>query len=73
MNGNPNMDIIRDFGVIGRSKNGYTKHFILAKWYDHPPKYEVRTFDPSGTPLKLCGMTPEELENLKHLLTTEAL
>ena len=65
------VEIIRDFGIIGRTKSGYTKHFILAKWFNHPPKYEVRTFAPDGEPLKLTGMTPSELENLRSLLQTE--
>lgn len=61
-------EIIEDFGIIGRSKNGtYTKHFVLARWGTHPPCYEVRTFK-DGEPLKRAGVTPEELSVLKEVL-----
>lgn len=65
---NKNFEIIEDFGIIGRSPNGYTKHFILARWGNHPACYEVRTFK-DGQPLKRPGMTSEELSTLKELLT----
>ncbi len=64
-----NFEIIEDLGIIGRSENGYTKRLILAKWYDKPPIYEIRAFAPDGTPKKRCGMTPEELCNLKDILS----
>ena len=62
-------ELIEDLGIIGRNEAGYTKRLVLAKWYDKPPVYEIRSFDPAGTPKKRCGMTPEELGNLMEILT----
>lgn len=67
---NRDFELVEDLGIVGRSKNGgYTKHFILARWGKHPPCYELRTFK-DGEPLKRTGLTPEELLNLKDILST---
>ena len=63
-------ELVEDLGIVGRSKNGgYTKHLILARWGKHHPCYELRTFK-DGEPLKRTGLTPEELSNLKDILST---
>lgn len=62
-------EMIEDMGIIGRDEKGYTKRLVLAKWYDKPPVYEIRTFGPDGTPKKRAGMTPEEFDVLKELLS----
>ena len=67
---NDNFEMIEDLGIIGRTENGYTKRLILAKWFNKPPSYEVRTFSPDGSPMKRCSMTPDELESLREILTT---
>lgn len=63
-----NFEMLEDLGIVGRDERGYTKRLILAKWYDKPPIYELRTFAPDGTPKKRCGLTSEELSNLAELL-----
>ena len=65
-----NFELVDDLGIIGRSENGYTKRLILAKWFGKAPAYEIRTFSPDGKPMKRCGMTPEELDSLREILTT---
>lgn len=69
MNEGMQFEIVEDLGTVGRSENGYTKRLVLAKWYDKPPVYELRSFAPDGTPKKRCGLTPEELENLIEILS----
>ena len=65
-----NFELVDDLGIIGRSENGYTKRLVLAKWFNKPATYELRAFSPDGTPMKRCGLTPEELDNLKTILAT---
>lgn len=62
------LEIIEEIGIIGRDEKGYTKKLVLAKWYDKPPVYEIRVFDPKGIAKKRPGMTPEEFRNLKKLI-----
>lgn len=59
---------IEDFGIIGRTKGGYTKHFEFGRYDNDPPVYEIRTYGPDGRRLTRPGMTPEEIENLKEIL-----
>ena len=63
-------EIVEDLGIIGRNEAGYTKRLVLARWYDKPPVYELRSFAPDGTPKKRCGLTPEELDNLRDILNS---
>lgn len=63
-----NFELIEDLGIIGRDERGYTKRLILARWFDKPPVYELRTFAPDGKPKKRCGLTPEELDCLRDIL-----
>ena len=65
-----NFEIVEDLGIIGRNEVGYTKRLVLARWYDKPPVYEIRSFAPDGTPKKRCGLTPEELDSLRDILNT---
>ena len=64
------VEIVDDLGIIGRNEAGYTKRLVLAKWYDKPPVYEIRSFAPDGTPKKRCGLMPEELDTLRDILST---
>ncbi|MEG2522244.1 MAG: hypothetical protein RSA49_05155 [Anaerovoracaceae bacterium] len=61
-------EIVEELGIVGRDEKGNTKRLVLAKWYDKPPVYEVRSFSSDGTPLKRAGLSPEEFENLKDLI-----
>lgn len=65
-----NHKIIKELGIIGRTKTGYTKKLVLISWYDRPPVYEIRTFTPEGRPSKRAAMSPEELNNLTDILTS---
>lgn len=70
MGANEDFELIEDFGIIDRKPNGWTDHFILAKWHGGPMKYEIRAFAPDGRPGKKSAMTPEALENLKEIIST---
>lgn len=70
MTSEKNFEIVEDLGIIGRNEAGYTKRLILARWYDKPPVYEIRSFGPDGTPKKRCGLTPEELDSLRDVLNS---
>ena len=63
-------EIIEDIGIIGRSDNGNVKKLVFIKWYNHPPIYEIREFEPNGKALKRCGLTPQEFEVFKEILIT---
>lgn len=73
MSSENNFEIIEELGIIGRNEEGYVKKVVLAKWFDKPPVYEIRTFDPNGVPKKRCGMTPDEFENLSELLSLKGI
>ncbi|TDP59832.1 hypothetical protein [Aminicella lysinilytica] len=66
-------EIIDEVGTIGTSADGYTKQLVLAKWYDKPPIYEIRTFAPDGVPKKRPGMTHDELVKLRDVLNNMEL
>ena len=61
---------IEDYVIIGRTTGGFTKHFELGRYDNDPPVYEIRTYGPDGKRLAKASMKPEELENLKEILST---
>ncbi len=61
---------IEDFGIIGRTVGGYTKHFELGRYDDGPAVYEIRTYGPDGTRLAKASMKPDELANLREIIAT---
>ena len=61
-------EIIEQNGIISETADGFTKQLILAKWYNKPPIYEIRTFSPDGTPKKRPGLTHEDLVKLRDIL-----
>ena len=63
-----NFEIVEDLGIVGRKEDGTVKKFVLIKWYNKPPVYEVREFKPDGTAGRRPGLTPEELENLREII-----
>ncbi len=65
---NSNFNMVEDLGIISRDEKGNTKRLVLAGWYGKPAVYELRAFGPDGTPLKRCGLTPQEFESLIDLI-----
>lgn len=63
-------EILKEIGIIGRNEAGYTKRLVLMRYFDNPPAYYIKSFNPEGRPGKNCSLTPEELENLREILTT---
>lgn len=69
MSNKKDFELIEDYGILRRTKGGYTNHFILARWGKHPPCYEIRTFK-DGEPMNRAGIAPDELPVLKEILET---
>ena len=63
-------EIIEEIGIVGTTREGYSKKLVFTKWYDKPPIYEIRTFAPDGTPKKRPGMTHDELAQLRDMLNS---
>lgn len=61
-------ELIEDYGIIGRDKNGETTHFRFGRWYHHAPKYDLRRYK-DGKAQKGITLTREELVNLRELLS----
>ncbi len=62
-------DIVKNFGTVSDSNNGWVKEVNLISWNDREPVYDIRVWQEGHEKLgKGITLTEEEIKNLKALL-----
>ena len=62
-------DIVKNFGNVSDSDNGWIKEVNLISWNDREPVYDIRAWQENHEKLgKGITLTEAELKNLKELL-----
>ena len=66
-----NFEIVKNFGSVSESNNGWVKEVNLVSWNDREPVYDIRVWQENHEKLgKGITLTEAELKNLKNLLNT---
>lgn len=64
-------EIVKHFGDVSDSNNGWIKEVNLVSWNEREPVYDIRVWQEGHEKLgKGITLTAEELKNLKDLLAT---
>ncbi|MBR2295802.1 MAG: hypothetical protein IKA43_00165 [Clostridia bacterium] len=64
-----NFEIVKNFGTVSDSNNGWVKEVNLISWNDREPVYDIRVWQEGHEKLgKGITLTEEEIKNLKALL-----
>lgn len=64
-------EIVKNFGTVSESNNGWVKEVNLVSWNEREPVYDIRVWQEGHEKLgKGITLTEEELKNLKNLLNT---
>ena len=62
-------DIVKNFGTVSDSNNGWVKEVNLVSWNEREPVYDIRVWQEGHENLgKGITLTEEEIKNLKALL-----
>lgn len=62
-------EIVRELGVLSKSKSGWTRELNLISWNDGEPKYDIRDWSPEHEKMsKGISLSGTEVEKLKELL-----
>ena len=62
-------DIVKNFGSISDSNNGWVKELNLVSWNEREPVYDIRVWQEGHEKLgKGITLTEEEIISLKKLL-----
>ena len=62
-------EIVKSFGAVSDSNNGWVKEVNLVSWNEREPVYDIRPWQEGHEKLgKGVTLTEEELKNLKALL-----
>ncbi len=62
-------DIVKNFGTVSDSNNGWVKEVNLVSWNEREPVYDIRVWQEGHEKLgKGITLTEEEIKNLKVLL-----
>lgn len=62
-------DIVKNFGTVSDSNNGWIKEVNLVSWNEREPVYDIRVWQEGHEKLgKGITLTEEEIKNLKALL-----
>ena len=62
-------DIVKNFGTVSDSNNGWVKEVNLVSWNEREPVYDIRVWQEGHEKLgKGITLTEEETKNLKALL-----
>ena len=62
-------DIVKNFGTVSDSNNGWVKEVNLVSWNEREPVYDIRVWQEGHEKLgKGITLTEEEIKNLKALL-----
>ncbi|MBO5313487.1 MAG: hypothetical protein J6B29_05925 [Clostridia bacterium] len=66
-----NFEIVKNFGSVSESNNGWIKEVNLVRWNDREPVYDIRPWQANHEKLgKGVTLTETELKNLKNLLNS---
>ena len=66
-----NFEIVKSFGTVSESNNGWVKEVNLVSWNDREPVYDIRVWQENHEKLgKGITLTDAELKNLKDLLNS---
>ena len=64
-------DIVKSFGAVSDSNNGWIKEVNLVSWNEREPVYDVRTWSPDHEKMgKGITITKEEAKALRDMLNT---
>jgi hypothetical protein len=62
-------DIVKNYGTVSDSNNGWVKEVNLVSWNEREPVYDIRVWQEGHEKLgKGITLTEEEIKNLKALL-----
>ena len=62
-------DIVKNFGTVSDSNNGWVKEVNHVSWNEREPVYDIRVWQEGHEKLgKGITLTEEEIKNLKALL-----
>ena len=62
-------DIVKNFGTVSDSNNGWVKEVNLVSWNDRPAKFDIREWAPDHSRMaKGLTFTAEELGELRRIL-----
>lgn len=65
------LEIKKEIGDLSVAKNGWKKQLTYTSWNNHPPKFDLRSWNPEHKKMsKGLTMTKEELLKLKEILNT---
>ncbi|GAA4060285.1 YdbC family protein [Amphibacillus indicireducens] len=64
-----NYEIVKQIGVVSKSKTGWTKELNLVSWNDRDPKYDLRDWAPDHEKMgKGITLSKEEVDALIKIL-----
>ena len=64
-------EITQHFGVLSRSKGGWTLELNQVSWGGREPKYDIRSWSPDHQKMgKGITLNQDELNTLKQILNT---
>ena len=64
-------EIVKTFGTVSNTDNGWIKEVNLVSWNEHEPVYDIRAWREGHEKLgKGITLTEAEIKNLKELLNT---
>ena len=64
-------DIVKTFGIVSDSENGWVKEVNLVSWNEKEPVYDIRVWQEGHEKLgKGITLTEVEIKNLKELLNS---
>ena len=61
-------DVIEQKGILGTSKNGWTKQYNLISWNKRPAVHDIRSWSPESKMSKGITLTDNEIKMLKGIL-----
>ena len=64
-------DVIEQKGILGTSKNGWTKQYNLISWNKRPAVHDIRSWSPENKMSKGITLNEGELRILKGILNKE--
>ncbi|MGV3487260.1 MAG: YdbC family protein [Tuberibacillus sp.] len=67
-------EVLKSFGTISETENGWKKELTIVSWNDREPKYDIRSWSPQKDRMgRGITLTKEELLSLKNLLNQVSL
>ena len=64
--------VVRKYGVLSVSENGWERQFNLVSWNGRPAKFDIRDWSPDESKMnKGLTLTEDEMKNLVELYIKE--